>query len=202
MAPVPRKEGLVSSPSLRPSLRTGAWSKDTWATAGHGKDGFIFTYGKCCDRSARTSQEVTACQMDWALGRDKAERRGTGAFPHRSPAPGPSHHCMLPTPTHCEAEHCPGCGSRCPARLASGIKAPEERGHGHHEQGIEVDDTGPTWVLTDVLQPLGCCSHLLLGGGWGTACPTPAHSTEPEQALAEQARLWGWGLWEKLRPDS
>lgn len=95
---------------------------------------------------------------------------------------------------HCEAEPCPRCGAS--AQLASGIKAPEERGHSHHEQGIEVDHTSPARVLTDVLQPTGCCIHLLLGRGWGTTCPTPAHSTEPEQALVEQAWCLGLGLWE------
>lgn len=94
---------------------------------------------------------------------------------------------MFPTPSHCEAEPCPGCGSWCLTQLASGIKAPEECGHSHHEQGIEVDHTGPDWVLTDVLQPPRRCSNLLLGRGWGTTRPTPTHSTEPEQALAGQA---------------
>lgn len=40
MASVSRKEGLVSGPD-RPKPRTGTWSKDTLATAGQGKGGFI-----------------------------------------------------------------------------------------------------------------------------------------------------------------
>lgn len=122
--------------------------------------------------------EVTACQMAWAPGRDKAEGRRVTAFLD------------------------PACGSGCPTQSASGIKAPEEGGHGHHDQGIDVDHTGPARVLTDVLQPPGCCIHLLLGGGWGTARPAPAHSTEPEQAPAEQARCRGLGFWEKWKPYS
>lgn len=98
------------------------------------------------------------------------------------------------TPIHGEAELCPGCSSWCPAELASGIKAPEECGHSHHEQGVDVDHTGPARVLADVLQLPGCCSRLFLGRGWGTTRPTPTHSTEPEQAPAEQAWCWGLGL--------
>lgn len=123
-------------------------------------------------------QEVTAYQMAWAPGKDKVERRMITAF--LLP-------CLWP---------------RVPTQLASGIKAPEEGGHGHHEQGIDIDHTGPAPVLTDVLQAPGCCIHLLQGGGWGTACPAPAHSTEPEQAPVEQAWCCGLGLWEKLKPYS
>lgn len=31
------------------------------------------------------------------------------------------------------------------------IKAPEEHSHSHHEQGVEVDHSGPARILTDVL---------------------------------------------------
>ena len=100
MAPVSRKEALVSSPARGPGPRTGAWSKDTLATAGPGKGSFIFAWGHRCGQLAK---ELTTNQMVWAPGRDKVERRGTRAFPLHSPAPGPSHHCRLPTPTHCKA---------------------------------------------------------------------------------------------------
>lgn len=117
--------------------------------------------------------------------------------------PGPSPQLPFPRPfSPWQAPHPAspqGCGSRCPTQWASGIKAQEERGHGHHEQGIEVDDAGPARVLTDIVQPPGPCSHLLPGRGWGAARPSPAHATEPEQTLAEQSWCWGWGLWGESR---
>lgn len=75
MAPVSRKEGLVSSPDggqTEPEART-------LATAGCGKDSFIF-HGGTAVAGWLGPQEVTACQMAWAPGRDKVERRGITAF--------------------------------------------------------------------------------------------------------------------------
>lgn len=127
---------------------------------------------------------MTANQDRLGPRRRQDKKKGTKASPS-PPAPFPSHYYRLPTTIHCEAEPCPGCGSWGPAYLASGIKAPEEHGHSHHEQCIEVDNTGPAWVLTDVLQSPGYCSHLLLCRQLVAACLTPTYSTEPEQALVE-----------------
>lgn len=165
------------------------------AIAGHGKGSFIFVWGNCCGLLAMASQEVATRCIDWAPGRDKVERRGTRAFLLPS-CPTSFSPMWAPQPLIVRLSPAPAVAHGASTQLASGIKAPEERGHSHHEQGIEVDHTSPARVLTDVLQPTGCCIHLLLGRGWGTTCPTPAHSTEPEQALVEQAWCLGLGLWE------
>ena len=196
MAPVPRKEGFVSSPTRGPGLRHGPGTRTLWPQQDLGKAALFVLRGTTVASWPRPHRM-------WLLVKwtgPQAETRQTVGIPgppRYSLAPGPSHHCGLPTPTHFKAV---AQGVR--TQWASGIKAPEERGHGHHEQGVEVDDAGPVWVLTDVLQPPGCGICLLLGRAWGAARPTPAHTTEPEQALPKQAWPWGRGRWEKLRPKS
>lgn len=74
MAPVSRKEGLVSSPGggqTEPEARALA--------TGCGKGSFIF-HGGTAVAGWPGPREVTACQMAWAPGRDKVERRGITAF--------------------------------------------------------------------------------------------------------------------------
>lgn len=108
--------------------------------------------------------------------------------------PGREENQRLPPPTRTREADPAWLGPWRPSRSASGIKAPEERGHSHHQQSVQVDYTGPARVLTDVLQPPGVGRCLLLGGQWAPALPAAAHPTEPQQALAEQAWCPGLGL--------
>lgn len=102
MAPVPRKEGLVSSPAGDPGLRTGAWNKDTLAAAGLSKAALFVLRGTTVANWPRPHR--VWLPVKWTGPKAETRQRvGVLGAPCYSLAPGPSHCSWLPMPSHFKA---------------------------------------------------------------------------------------------------